>query len=334
MEILKMLGQILLLVLGFVFMIKGADVFVDGASKIAVKCNIPEMVVGLTIVAMGTSAPEAAVSIKAALSPAGAGITVGNVLGSNIINILVILGVTALIAALPITKKVQIKDDLKLPIKKNTLRIDIPFVIVASIMILCMGYFDGVLSRLEGVIFYVVFIGFLVYLIISAKNGNSESDSIELTEKDKTPRLILFIIIGLALVVVGSNFTVNAASYIAGKLGMTERLIGLTIVAFGTSLPELVTSCTAAKKGQTDIAIGNIVGSNIFNILFVAGTTMLITPVQFEQNFLLDGIMAIVAAVLLWVCSVRKKKLTRPGGIVMLAVYAVYFAYIMYKNYM
>ena len=191
-----------------------------------------------------------------------------------------------------------------------------------------------VLSRLEGVIFYVVFIGFLVYLIISAKNGNSESDSIELTEKDKTPRLILFIIIGLALVVVGSNFTVNAASYIAGKLGMTERLIGLTIVAFGTSLPELVTSCTAAKKGQTDIAIGNIVGSNIFNILFVAGTTMLITPVQFEQNFLLDGIMAIVAAVLLWVCSVRKKKLTRPGGIVMLAVYAVYFAYIMYKNYM
>ena len=320
MEILKMLGQILLLVLGFVFMIKGADVFVDGASKIAVKCNIPEMVVGLTIVAMGTSAPEAAVSIKAALSPAGAGITVGNVLGSNIINILVILGVTALIAALPI--------------KKNTLRIDIPFVIVASIMILCMGYFDGVLSRLEGVIFYVVFIGFLVYLIISAKNGNSESDSIELTEKDKTPRLILFIIIGLALVVVGSNFTVNAASYIAGKLGMTERLIGLTIVAFGTSLPELVTSCTAAKKGQTDIAIGNIVGSNIFNILFVAGTTMLITPVQFEQNFLLDCIMAIVAAVLLWVCSVRKKKLTRPGGIVMLAVYAVYFAYIMYKNYM
>ena len=201
-------------------------------------------------------------------------------------------------------------------------------------MILCMGYFDGVLSRLEGVIFYVVFIGFLVYLIISAKNGNSESDSIELTEKDKTPRLILFIIIGLALVVVGSNFTVNAASYIAGKLGMTERLIGLTIVAFGTSLPELVTSCTAAKKGQTDIAIGNIVGSNIFNILFVAGTTMLITPVQFEQNFLLDGIMAIVAAVLLWVCSVRKKKLTRSGGIVMLAVYAVYFAYIMYKNYM
>lgn len=117
-------------------------------------------------------------------------------------------------------------------------------------MILCMGYFDGVLSRLEGVIFYVVFIGFLVYLIISAKNGNSESDSIELTEKDKTPRLILFIIIGLALVVVGSNFTVNAASYIAGKLGMTERLIGLTIVAFGTSLPELVTSCTAAKRGR------------------------------------------------------------------------------------
>ena len=231
-----------------------------------------------------------------------------------------ILGVTALIAALPI--------------KKNTLRIDIPFVIAASIMILAMGYFDGVLSRLEGVVFYVVFIVFLVYLVISAKHGNSESDSIELTEKDKTPRLILFIIVGLALVVVGSNFTVNSASYIAGKLGMTERLIGLTIVAFGTSLPELVTSCTAAKKGQTDIAIGNIVGSNIFNILFVAGTTMLITPVQFEKGFFVDGIMTIVAAVLLWLFCVRKKKLTKPGGIVMLLVYAVYFAYIMYKNYL
>lgn len=319
MEILKMIGQVVLLVLGFVFMIKGADVFVDGASKIAVKCNIPAMIVGLTIVAIGTSAPEAAVSIKAALSPGGAGMTVGNVLGSNIMNILVILGLTAIIAALPI--------------KKNTMRIDIPFVIVVSVMMLCMGYFDGMLSRFDGVIFYVVFIAFLVYLIVSAKKGNCEDDSIEITEADKTPKLILFIIIGMAFVVLGSNLTVNAASYIAGKLGMTERLIGLTIVAFGTSLPELVTSCTAAKKGQTDIAIGNIVGSNIFNILFVAGTTMLITPVAFDKSFLIDGILAIVAAVMLWLFSFKNKKLTKPGGIVMLVVYAVYFAFIMYKNY-
>lgn len=319
MEILKMAGQIALLVIGFVLMIKGADVFVDGASKIAVKCNIPEMIVGLTIVAMGTSAPEAAVSIKAALSPGGAGMTVGNVLGSNIMNILVILGVTSIISALPI--------------KKNTLRIDIPVVIVISVMMLFMGYFDGVLSRLDGIIFYVVFISFLAYLIVSALKGNSESESIELSESDRVPKLILFIVIGIVMVVLGSNFTVNAASYIAGKLGMTERLIGLTIVAFGTSLPELVTSCTAAKKGQTDIAIGNIVGSNIFNILFVAGTTMLITPVEFEKGFLIDGILAIAAAAMLWVLSMRKKKLTRSGGIAMLVVYAVYFAYIMIKNY-
>lgn len=318
MEVLKMLGQIVLLVVGFVLLIKGADVFVDGASKIAVKCNIPAMVVGLTIVALGTSAPEAAVSIKAAFA-GEADMTVGNVLGSNILNVLLILGVTSLFAALPI--------------KKNTMRIDIPLVAIFTALMFCLGYFDKRLGRVDGAIMYVLLIAFIIYLIITAKQGGSE-DTIELTEKDKMPRLILFIVVGIALIVLGSNVTVNAATYIADKFGMTPRLISLTIVAFGTSLPELVTSCTAAKKGQTDIAIGNIVGSNILNILFVVGTTTLITPVDFSSEFLVDSAVAFVAVILLFICCLKHKKLTKAGGISLLLFYAVYFAYIMMKNYM
>lgn len=319
MEILKVLGQIVLLVAGFVLLIKGADIFVDGASKIAVKCNIPAMVVGLTIVALGTSAPEAAVSIKAAFA-GEADMTVGNVLGSNILNVLLILGMTSLFAALPI--------------KKNTMYIDIPLVAICTALMFLLGYFDHRLGRIDGVILYVLLIAFIIYLVVTAKKSGAEDTSIKLTEKDKLPRLILLIVAGIILIVLGSNVTVNAATYIADKFGMTERLISLTIVAFGTSLPELVTSCTAAKKGQTDIAIGNIVGSNILNILFVAGTTMLITPVTFSSAFLVDSLVAFSAVILLFLCCLKNKKLTRTGGIVLLVCYAVYFVYIMMKNYM
>lgn len=320
MEILTILGQILLLVIGFVCLVKGADWFVEGASKIAVKCNIPEMVVGLTIVALGTSAPEAAVSIKAAIAGEdGAGMAIGNILGSNILNILLILGISSLFASLVI--------------KKNTIRIDIPIVIVVSVVTLLLGYFDGKLSRMDGIIFYVMLIAFIVYLVITAKKGGNDGDSIEITEKDTALRLILLIAIGIVIIVVGSTLTVNAASTIARKFGMTESLIGLTIVAFGTSLPELVTSCTAAKKGQTDIAIGNIVGSNILNILFVLGTMSLITPARFEKSFWFDGVVSIAAAVILLLCCFKNKKLTKTGGVVMLVCYAAYFTFIMLNNY-
>ncbi len=319
-EILMLLGQIVLLVLGFVCLVKGADWFVEGASKIAVKCNIPEMVVGLTIVALGTSAPEAAVSIKAAITgDEGAGMAIGNILGSNILNILMILGVASLFAALPI--------------KKNTIRIDVPIVIIVSVVTLLLGYYDGNLSRFDGAVFYAMLIAFIIYLVITAKKGGNDGESIEITEKDTAFRLILFIVIGIVIIVVGSTLTVNAASTIARKFGMTESLIGLTIVAFGTSLPELVTSCTAAKKGQTDIAIGNIVGSNILNILFVLGTMSLITPAKFEKSFLFDGIISIVAAIILLLCCFRNKKLTKTGGIVMIVCYAAYFTFIMLNNY-
>jgi len=319
-EILTILGQIVLLAIGFVCLVKGADWFVEGASKIAVKCNIPEMVVGLTIVALGTSAPEAAVSIKAAIAgDDGAGMAIGNILGSNILNILLILGAASLFAALSI--------------KKNTIRIDIPIVIVVSVVTLLLGYSDGKLSRIDGAIFYAMLIAFIIYLVITAKKGGNDGEGIEITEKDTALRLILFIAIGIVIIVIGSTLTVNAASAIARKFGMTESLIGLTIVAFGTSLPELVTSCTAAKKGQTDIAIGNIVGSNILNILFVLGTMSLITPAKFEKSFLFDGIISIVAAIILLLCCFRNKKLTKTGGVVMIVCYAAYFTFIMLKNY-
>jgi len=307
------------IVAGFVMLIKGADIFVDGASKIATKFNIPQMVIGLTIVAFGTSLPEAAVSIKGALS-GNAGISVGNVVGSNIMNVLLILGVASCVATLAI--------------KNNTFKIEIPFVIVITVLMLVLGKNGEALSRLDGVIFLVLMALFMVYLIISAKNGESDEQTV-LSEKDTMIKLILFVIIGAVCIVLGSNVTVDAASYVAKQFNMSDRLIGLTIVAFGTSLPELVTSATAAKRGKVDIAIGNVVGSNIFNILFVVGMASVISknPIAFEAGFVKDTIVAIAAVVLLFLCVMKNKKLTRTGGIIMLSSYAAYFAYIMYMNY-
>lgn len=310
--------NLVLIVAGFYLLIKGADIFVDGASKIATKFNIPQMVIGLTIVAFGTSLPEAAVSIKAALSE-NAGITVGNVVGSNILNILLILGVSACIASLPI--------------KKNTFKIEIPWVIFVTVVLLGLGVHGNVISLVDGIILCVLMAVFMVYLVGQAKNGDAD-DETELSEKDTMVKLLLLVAAGLVCIVIGSDVTVDAASYVAEKCGMSSRLIGLTIVAFGTSLPELVTSATAAKRGKVDIAIGNIVGSNIFNILFVVGVSALITPVAFEPAFIKDTVVAIAAAVLLFVCVMNKKReLNKTGGIIMLVCYAAYFAYILIGNY-
>ncbi|MDD6328828.1 MAG: calcium/sodium antiporter [Eubacteriales bacterium] len=310
--------NIAFIVAGFVMLIKGADIFVENASKIATKFNIPQMVIGLTIVAFGTSLPEAAVSIKGALS-GNAGISVGNVIGSNIMNVLLILGVASCVAALVI--------------KPNTLRIEIPFVILITVLLLVLGKMGEQLSRLDGFIFVALLLLFMVYLVYTAKNGEADDDSTVVTEKDTMPKLLLFVVLSGVGIVLGSNVTVDAASFIATEFGMTPRLIGLTIVAFGTSLPELVTSATAAKQGKTDIAIGNIVGSNIFNILFVVGISAVITPITFEAAFVKDAVVAIAAVVLLFLCVLKTKKLGRAGGALMLACYAGYFAYILYSNY-
>ncbi len=315
---MNLLFQFVLLVIGFIMLIKGADWFVEGASKVAGKFGIPQIVIGLTIVAMGTSAPEAAVSITAALK-GSAEITIGNVVGSNILNILLILGLTSVI--------------IPLAVKKNTLQIEMPFVIAISALLAFLGLKDGYISRLDGILFWALFIVFLGYLFYLSKKGiDTEADDVpELEANDTMLKLLGLIVIGGGLIVLGSDVTVDAATEIARFFGWSERLIGLTIVAFGTSLPELITSVTAGMKGKADIAVGNIVGSNIFNILFVVGTTALITPVVYAQGFLVDSIICIVSAALLLLCVLlnKDKKLNRAGGIVMLVAFVAYYAYLL-----
>lgn len=312
---MEIVYQVILLVIGFVMLIKGADWFVEGASKIADRFGIPQLVIGLTIVAMGTSAPEAAVSIASALK-GSAEITIGNVLGSNILNVLVILGLTAVVRAIAV--------------QNSTIKYEIPFTIIVTGLMGVLGLTDGVISRGEGVILWGCFLVYMAYLLVMAKKGQS-ADAEEKKDEKKDPmwKLILLVIIGVVLIVFGSDFSVNAASELAKIFGMSERLIGLTIVALGTSLPELVTSVTAAIKGKADIAVGNIVGSNIFNILFVVGTTALITPVAYSANFMVDTITAVAIMVLLLICVLPKKKLGRPAGAIMLVGYVAYFIYLL-----
>ncbi|RHQ19059.1 sodium:calcium antiporter [Lachnospiraceae bacterium AM48-27BH] len=306
-----MMLHVLLLTVGFVFLVKGADWFVEGAAGIAKKLGIPQLVIGLTIVAMGTSMPEAAVSITSALS-GSAGISIGNVVGSNILNILIILGITAVLT--------------NVRIQKTTFRYEIPFMIGITIILMAFGITGNQITFLEGILFWLLFLIFLGYLFVISKKG-SVQDEEEIKELPLW-KGVLGIIIGGILVVKGSDFAVEGATEIARYFGMSERFIGLTIVAFGTSLPELMTSVTAARRGNADIAIGNIVGSNIFNILFVIGTTALICNVPFDQKFVIDTIVAIFSGVLLWAGTIRYKELRKNCGIVMLLCYAGYFIYL------
>ncbi len=309
---------ILLLVIGFALLIWGADFFVDGASRVAARLKIPQIVIGLTIVAFGTSAPEAAVSISAGLK-GSADLAVSNVMGSNILNIGIILGISALITPLAV--------------QKGTRKFEMPYVMIITIILMLLGMFDGKLGWVDGLILWASMILFLVYLLNVAKKGKAEAQEEEQDEKKKKAPLIWLIakiLIGGAAIVFGSDFAVDGATAIATSVGWSERLIGLTIVSLGTSLPELVTSVIAAIKKNADIAIGNIVGSNIFNILFVLGTTALITPVAYTEAFIIDNIVAFVVAALLLVLVLNKDcKLKRVGGGILLASYVIYFVYLM-----
>lgn len=311
---MEMLIQLALLAVGFVFLVKGADWFVDGAASIAAKLGIPQLVIGLTIVAMGTSAPEAAVSLTAAFH-GNADITIGNVVGSNIMNVLVILGLAAAICPMKVAKL--------------TAFVDIPVTFGISLLLLLLGL-DGSISRLDASILLVVFIGYLGYLFFMTKKGLivGESDE-EVAKIQSVPKALLFMIIGLTLIIVGSSFAVDAASAIAKMLGLSERFIGLTIVALGTSLPELFTSVVAAMKKNPDMAIGNIVGSNLFNILFVVGLSGMVIPVPFASAFRFDTLVAAATMLLLFLLSLPKRRLGRIAGVILLAGYVAYFLQIL-----
>jgi cation:H+ antiporter len=305
--------QFILLIVGFTLLARGADCFVDGAAGIAGKFGIPQLVIGLTIVAMGTSAPEAAVSITAALRNS-AEITIGNVVGSNILNVLIILGITSVITAVAVAK--------------STVKYEMPYMIFITLLLLVFGYTGGQVTFIEGVLLWVCFIIYLAYLFRMAKNNKEEADD---GVKEKSMfKLCVLTVIGLVCIILGSDVTVDAATEIAKAVGLSKRFIALTVVALGTSLPELFTSVSAAMKGKADIAIGNIVGSNVFNILFVVGTTALITPVLFELKFVVDTLIAAGAGLLLWLCVFKKQQLKRTHGIIMLGCYAAYFMYLIH----
>ena len=310
---MTLLIQSILLVVGFVMLVKGADWFVDGSSAVARRFGIPQLVIGLTIVAMGTSAPEAAVSITAAIK-GNADITIGNIVGSNILNILIILGLSSLLADLQVAK--------------STVRLEIPFMLGITAVLMVQGN-DGVVGKGNALILLALFGLYLWYLFRMAKQGREEvmdADVVEPLWKNLSMTGI-----GLVLIVWGSNVTVDAATALARLFGMSERFVGLTIVALGTSLPELFTSVNAARKGNCDIAIGNIVGSNIFNILFVVGLSGLITPVPFADLFIIDTLVAMAAAAVLGGCCAKNGKLVSWHGILMLVGYGAYLGWLLMK---
>ncbi len=308
---LMVLLQLGILAGGFVLLIKGADIFVKGASTIAHKFGVPQIIIGLTIVAMGTSAPEAAVSISAALS-GNADITIGNVVGSNIMNILIILGITALVAPLIV--------------ERSAVKVDMPVMLGTTLLLLPFGMVGSNVDRIEGLTLLAVFAGYMIYLFRQAmRSRDEEAENRPTYGQGNVWTMVFLTALGLALIVFGSKLTVSAATEIAEFLGVSQRMIGLTVVAFGTSLPELVTSVTAARRGNTGIAIGNIVGSNIFNILFVTGLTAAITPIAFLSTFTFDLLVAAFAALILWLFSWKFNSLSRICGLIFVLLYAAYF---------
>ena len=310
----------ILLIIGFFFLIKGADLFVDGAASIARKFNIPSMIIGLTIVAMGTSAPEAAVSITSSLSGQN-DMSVANVVGSNFFNILVVLGVSSLIS--------------KLPVQKNTIKKDTPFLLIVSGLLLVFGI-NKYISRIEGLILLIVFVYFLystVKMAKSATNLDSSSDNeIALAESDTTTqtpilKTVILSVIGILGIVIGGDMVVDSATSIATLFGKSANLVGLTIVAIGTSLPEFVTSIVAIKKGETEIAIGNVIGSNIFNILLVLGLATFISPITISTLALIDIIFMLCITILLYLFMKKDYSLLKKHGIILVGIYIVYMSY-------
>lgn len=306
---------IILLLVGFVFLIKGADFFVEGASDLATKLKIPAMIIGLTIVAFGTSAPEAAVSVSSALTGSNA-IAVSNVIGSNIFNLLAVIGVTAII--------------YKINITKESLRQDFPVLLGSSLLLLLFIFTGSQISRIEGIILLVLIIVYISYLILKSKkeSSNMPVGTVHLT----TGRIVIYIVAGIAGIILGGNLVVESAKDIALSIGMSETLVGLTIVSIGTSLPELITSVTAAYNKKTDIAIGNAIGSNIFNVLFILGLTDTISPITTTGIMFTDTIIMIVITIITYILAYDKYDFNKKDGMILVGLFIVYMIYIILRN--
>ena len=307
----------ILLVGGFFLLIKGADLFVDGSSAAAKMLRVSPLIIGMTIVAMGTSLPETSVSVSAAIVGKNE-LAISNVVGSNIFNLMVVCGMCALLCPLKIDGE--------------SLKRDFPFSIVIAGLLMLAGRLGWTVGRIDGIILLLLFAGFLIIMIRSAKKQQSENGGEDEFKAMPVWKLLLLIVIGMAAIAIGGKMDVSGASDIARRFGMSDNLIGMTIVALGTSLPELVTSVVAAKKNEVDMALGNVIGSNIFNILFVLGAAAAIHPVAFTTANLVDTAVLIAMSGLVLLFCIRKKQLVRWQGVVMLLIYAGYTAYIINRN--
>ena len=303
-----MIINVLLIVVGVALVLFGADKLTEGASALARRLNVPEIIIGLTIVAAGTSAPELFVSLVSALNDTP-DMAVGNVVGSNTMNAMLIVGAAALVAPMVISK--------------STVKKDIPCSVLASILLVVLA-FDGALGRFDGIVLLLGFSAFMAYTLIQAKTGTSD------VVKENSPvwKNILFVVFGLAGLVVGSNLFVDAASGIALSLGISEAVVGLTIVAGGTSLPELATSVVAARKGQSAIAIGNVIGSNVFNILLILGLTSAISPLEIEGITTIDMAVMLLSVILVWLFSRTRYTVERWEGGLLLVIYIGYLVWL------
>jgi len=320
--------EYIILLIGFVCLIKGADFFVEGASSIAASLRVPTLIIGLTIVAFGTSAPELAVSITSAIDGKNA-IAVGNVIGSNIFNILMVVGFSAAILPLKVKKTILIKE--------------LPFTLLASVILLVMGLdfvlgdvgavsgLTGYIDRADGLLllfFFGIFIYYLVEVALESRKNNEPEEEIETMPMKKS---ILLSIGGVIAIVAGGNWVVDSATEIALAWGMSEGLVGLTIVAIGTSLPEFVTSIVAATKGQSDIALGNVIGSNIFNIFLILGVSTLINPIPVTGEVISDILIMILTVLATFAFAITQRKIVRWEGIVFVLCYFGYMAYIIMR---
>lgn len=315
---------VILLILGFAFLVKGADAFVEGCSSIAKRFQVPSLIIGMTIVAMGTSLPETAVSITASVTGNNA-LAVSNAVGSNIFNLMIVVGVCAILTPVAV--------------RKETLKIDFPFSIVCAVLLLVLGAIGMTLGHIDGALFIVLFVIFILYMIKSAQNSRKDNKDMGVEEAEyaleaeeiqimPVPKSIIFIVLGCAAIAFGSDWVVDGATTIAEAMGVSQTLIGLTVVAFGTSLPELATSIMAAKKNEVDMALGNAIGSNIFNILMVLGIAAAISPMAFITENIIDIVILIAFSAIVWIMAWTKHELSKKEGWVMAILYAVYVVYI------